>query len=59
MQEHGGVLTFVDWLKLGEFLLCSVEAISESGRAGLEGEEFLTIFSGCTWRHGREFSIDG
>jgi hypothetical protein len=24
--------TFVVWLKLGEFLLCSVEPISDSGR---------------------------
>lgn len=35
--------TFVVWLKLGEFLLCSVEPISESGRP-LEGEPLGVLF---------------
>jgi hypothetical protein len=39
--------TFVAWLKLGEFLLCSVDPISESGREKglpLMGEPFGVLF---------------
>jgi hypothetical protein len=39
--------TFVAWLKLGEFLLCSVGPISESGREialALVGEPFGVLF---------------
>jgi hypothetical protein len=32
MSRDGIDVTLVAWLKLGEFLLCSVELISESGR---------------------------
>lgn len=39
------------WLKLGEFLRCSVGPISESGRAGFVGDAFgvLLMRSGDTY----------
>jgi len=50
--------TFVVWLKLGEFLLCSVEPISDSGRwkalpdifDGDEAGVVLFMRSGWTWK---------
>jgi hypothetical protein len=45
--------TLVAWLKLGEFLLCEVELISESGRdTPLLGEPLGVLFmrSGDTFR---------
>ena len=54
--------TFVVWLKLGEFLLRSVEPISESGRPlPLVGEAVGVLFmrSGDTCAHCHEHAIDG
>jgi hypothetical protein len=54
MSRDGIDVTLVAWLKLGEFLLCSVELISESGRdtepAALTGEPLgvLLMRSGDT-----------
>lgn len=52
--------TFVAWLKLGEFLLCSVEPISESGRPlPLVGEAVGVLFmrSGDTCSHEDEYAV--
>jgi hypothetical protein len=46
--------TFVVWLKLGEFRLCSLEPISESGRPlPFVGEAVGVLFmrSGDTYKH--------
>jgi hypothetical protein len=53
-------LTFVDWLKLGEFLLRSVEPISDSGRPlPLVGEAVgvLLMRSGDTCEHCHEHAL--
>jgi hypothetical protein len=61
-KECAGRHTFVVWLKLGEFLLRSVEPISESGRPlPFVGEAVGVLFmrSGDTCDGAREYAIGG
>jgi hypothetical protein len=54
MSQSSALLTLVGGFQLGEFLRCSVGAISESGRWAPDfvGDGIVLLFAmrrGCTW----------